>query len=40
MSRKTGSWIFLAVVLLIVIVAVWLGGGALWRLFLAMHGRH
>jgi hypothetical protein len=40
MSRKTGPWIFLAVVLLIVIVAVWLGGAALWRLFLAMHGRH
>ena len=40
MSRKTGSWILIAVVILIIAAAVWFGGAALWRLFLAMHGRH
>ncbi len=40
MSRKTRAWIVIAVVVVIVIVGVWFGGAALWRLFLAMHGRH
>ena len=40
MSRKTGSWILIALIVLIVAATVWFGGVALWRLFLAMHGRH
>lgn len=40
MSKKTGSWILIGVILLIVVAAVWFGGPAIWRLFLAMHGRH
>ena len=40
MSKKTGSWILIAAIVLIVVAAVWFGGPAIWRLFLAMHGRH
>ncbi|HYT31573.1 MAG TPA: hypothetical protein VEO37_03190 [Thermoanaerobaculia bacterium] len=40
MSKKTGSWILIAVIVLIVVAAVWFGGPAIWRLLLAMHGRH
>jgi hypothetical protein len=40
MSRKTTAWILIGVIVLIVVGAVWFGGAAIWRLFLAMHGRH
>jgi hypothetical protein len=40
MSRKSMSWILIGVVVLIVAAAVWFGGAAIWRLLLAMHGRH
>jgi len=40
MSRRARFWILVAVVLLIVAAAIWFGGAAIWRLLLAMHGRH
>jgi hypothetical protein len=40
MSKKTGFWILIVVIVLIVVSAVWFGGAAIWRLLLAMHGRH
>jgi hypothetical protein len=40
MSSRTRSWIVIGVVVLIVLALVWFGGAAIWRLLLAMHGRH
>jgi hypothetical protein len=39
MQTKTRS-IVVAVVFVVMVIAVWAGGPALWRMFLAMHGVH
>ena len=41
MNRKAMSRMLItAGVVAVIVVAVWLGGGVLWRMLLAMHGRH
>lgn len=39
MSKQTRLYVTLGVVV-IVVAAVWLGGGYVWDLLLRMHGRH
>ena len=34
------KWIAIAVVVAVGIVAVYFGGGWMWKMLLAMHGRH
>ena len=33
-------WLVASVVIVVVVVAVWLGSAWLWRSFQAMHGQH
>jgi len=40
MNRRSSRLVLAVVVVLIVAVAAWLGGGYLWSWFLALHGKH
>jgi len=40
MSSKRFSTTLTLLILIALILTVWLGGGAIWRLLLAMHGHH
>ena len=40
MNSKRFSMTLTAVIVLALVAAAWLGGGAIWRLLLAMHGHH
>ena len=39
MNSKRNSLVIVAAIVVALILAVWLGGGALWHLLLKMHGR-
>ena len=39
-SKAMSRMLITAGLVAVAIVAVWLGGGMLWRMLLAMHGRH
>lgn len=37
---KRSRFVLIAIVVLVVAALVWTGGGALYRLLLALHGKH
>ncbi len=39
MNRKRNSLLVIVAVLAVLILVVWLGGGAMWHMLLKMHGR-